>query len=117
MDMKLKLTPFARAAFIRAVKTMAQTALSLLGVGALMSDIDWIRVLSASALSGIMSVLTSVATDLPEAPAAGGDVSARELSAADAIAFLQAYAAKAEAVAGRETLPETPVAAEGGTPS
>ena len=52
--MKFKLTPFARAAFIRAIKTMAQTAVSLLGVGALMSDIDWVRVLSASALSGIM---------------------------------------------------------------
>ena len=56
----LKLTPFARAAFIRAVKTMAQTAVSLIGVGSLMSDIDWVRVLS---------VLTSVATDLPEASA------------------------------------------------
>ena len=76
--MNLKLTPFARAAFTRAVKTMAQTAVSLLGVGALMSDIDWIRVLSASALSGIMSVLTSVATDLPEAPAAASAVSVNE---------------------------------------
>ena len=65
----LKLTPFARAAFIRAVKTMAQTAVSLIGVGSLMSDIDWVRVLSASALSGVLSVLTSVATDLPEASA------------------------------------------------
>ena len=76
--MKFKLTPFARAAFIRAIKTMCQTAVSLLGVGALMSDIDWIRVLSASALSGIMSVLTSVATDLPEAPAAAVTVSVNE---------------------------------------
>ena len=66
----LKLTPFARAAFIRAVKTMAQTAVSLMGVGALMSDVDWVRVISASLVSGIMSILTSVATDLPEASAA-----------------------------------------------
>ena len=68
--MNFKMTPFARAAFTRAVKTMAQTAVSLVGVGSLMSDIDWVRVLSASVLSGVLSVLTSVATDLPEAPAA-----------------------------------------------
>ena len=67
---KLNFTPFARAAFRRAVKTMAQTASSLIGVGAVMSDINWKYVVSASLLSGIMSVLTSVATDLPEAPAA-----------------------------------------------
>ena len=68
--MNFKLTPFARAAFVRAVKTMAQTAVSLMGVGAVMSDVNWKYVVSASLLSGIMSVLTSVATDLPEAPAA-----------------------------------------------
>ena len=67
---KPNLTPFAQAAFRRAVKTMAQTASSLLGVGAVMSDINWKYVISASLLSAIMSVLTSVATDLPEAPAA-----------------------------------------------
>ena len=67
---KFNFTPFARAAFRRAVKTMAQTASSLIGVGAVMSDINWKYVVSASLLSGIMSVLTSVATDLPEAPAA-----------------------------------------------
>lgn len=87
--MNFKLTPFARAAFTRAVKTMAQTAVSLLGVGALMSDIDWIRVLSASALSGIMSVLTSVATDLPEAPAAEGTALPPKVSAAEATALLR----------------------------
>lgn len=67
--MKLKITPFARAAFTRAIKTMAQTAVSLIGVGSLMSDIDWVRVLSASIAAGVLSVLTSVATDLPEASA------------------------------------------------
>ena len=70
MKPNLKLTPFARAAFVRAVKTMAQTASSLIGVGAVMSDVNWIYVVSATVLSGIMSVLTSVATDLPEASAA-----------------------------------------------
>lgn len=59
---------FFKAAGIRAVRTAAQTAVSLLGVGAVMSDIDWIRVASASALAALLSVLTSVATGLPEAP-------------------------------------------------
>ena len=58
---------FFRAAAIRAVRTAAQTAVSLLGVGAVMSDIDWLRVASASALAALLSVLTSLATGLPEA--------------------------------------------------
>ena len=57
---------FARAAAIRAVKTICQTAVSLIGVGAVMSDINWVQVGSASLLAGILSVLTSVATGLPE---------------------------------------------------
>lgn len=57
---------FARAAAIRAARTIAQTAVSLISVGAVMSDIDWVRVASASALAGILSVLTSIATGLPE---------------------------------------------------
>ena len=54
-----------KAAGIRAIKTMAQTAVSLIGVGTVMSDIDWIMVVSASILSGILSLLTSIA-GLPE---------------------------------------------------
>lgn len=54
-----------KAAAVRAVKTVAQTAVSLIGVGAVMSDIDWLMVGSASLLAGILSVLTSVA-GLPE---------------------------------------------------
>ena len=57
---------FWKAAGIRAVKTVAQTAVSLLGVGAVMSDVDWLRVASASLLAGILSLLTSVSTGLPE---------------------------------------------------
>lgn len=57
---------FLKAAGIRALRTAAQTAVSLLGVGAVMSDIDWLRVASASALAALLSVLTSVATGLPE---------------------------------------------------
>lgn len=54
-----------KAAIVRAVKTVAQTAASLIGVGAVMSDIDWVMVGSASLLAGILSLLTSVA-GLPE---------------------------------------------------
>ena len=54
-----------KAAAVRAVKTIAQTAVSLIGVGAVMSDIDWVMVGSASLLAGILSILTSVA-GLPE---------------------------------------------------
>lgn len=57
---------FAKAAAIRAIRTIAQTAVSLIGVGAVMSDIDWLRVGSASLLAGILSILTSIATGLPE---------------------------------------------------
>lgn len=56
---------WGKAAAVRAVKTMAQTALALVSVGTVMSDIDWWVVLSASCLAGILSLLTSVA-GLPE---------------------------------------------------
>ena len=56
-----------RASLVRAIKTVAQTAVSLIGVGTLMSDIDWLMVASASLLSGILSILTSVA-GIPEVP-------------------------------------------------
>ena len=55
-----------KAAGIRAIKTVAQTAASLITVGGVMSDIDWAMVASASLLAGIYSVITSVA-GLPEA--------------------------------------------------
>ena len=54
-----------RAAGVRAIKTVAQTAISLLGVGMFMSDINWLQVGSAALLAGILSLLTSVA-GLPE---------------------------------------------------
>ena len=54
-----------KAAGIRAIKTMAQTALSLISVGAVISDINWAMVGSASLVAGIYSMLTSVA-GLPE---------------------------------------------------
>ena len=45
---------------VRAIRTMSQTAVSLIGVGAVMSDVDWIQVASASALAGLVSVLMSL---------------------------------------------------------
>ena len=56
---------WAKAAGIRAVKTVAQTAVATIGTSAMMSSVDWRMVLSASLLAGILSLLTSVA-GLPE---------------------------------------------------
>ena len=61
----MKSKTWLKAALIRAIKTVAQTAVSLIGVGAVMSDIDWVMVGSASVLAGILSILTSIA-GLPE---------------------------------------------------
>lgn len=63
--MKTKIKTWAKAAGIRAVKTVAQTAVATIGVSAVMSDVNWVVVGSASLLAGILSVLTSVA-GLPE---------------------------------------------------
>ena len=57
---------FWKAAGIRAVRTMAQTAIATIGTSAFMQDINWYLVGSASLLAGIISVLTSIATGLPE---------------------------------------------------
>jgi len=54
-----------KAAGIRAVKTIAQTAVATIGTAAVMSQIDWKMVVSASCVAGILSLLTSVA-GLPE---------------------------------------------------
>ena len=59
-------TTWIKAALVRAVKTMAQTAVALIGTGAIgILDVDWVAVLSASALAGLQSILTSIA-GLPE---------------------------------------------------
>ena len=54
-----------KAAGIRALKTVAQTALATIGTSAVISEVNWIIVLSASGLAGLLSLLTSVA-GLPE---------------------------------------------------
>lgn len=55
-----------RAALIRAVRTVAQTAIATIGTSAVLSDVNWKVVVSASVLSGILSILTAFA-GLPEA--------------------------------------------------
>lgn len=57
---------FWKASLIRAIRTIAQTAVSLIGTAVVMSDVNWHVVVSASLLSGILSILTSIATGLPE---------------------------------------------------
>lgn len=62
---KYNFTDWIKAAGVRAVKTIAQTAVATIGTAAVMGAVDWKMVLSASALSGVLSLLTSV-SGLPE---------------------------------------------------
>ena len=54
-----------KAAGIRAIRTVAQTAVAIIGTEVLISEVNWLAVLSASALAGVLSLLTSIA-GLPE---------------------------------------------------
>lgn len=56
---------WVKASLVRAIKTVSQTAIATIGTSAILSDVDWKIVISASILSGILSVLTSLA-GLPE---------------------------------------------------
>lgn len=57
---------FWKAALIRAIRTACQTAVATIGTAAVLEAVDWRMVISASILAGILSILTSVATGLPE---------------------------------------------------
>ena len=63
---KEKTKIWLKAAGIRALRTVAQSALATIGTAAVLGDVNWIMVGSAAALSGILSVLTSLVTGLPE---------------------------------------------------
>ena len=64
--MKKSWGEFWKAALIRALRTLAQTAVATIGTSALLSDVNWLAVASASALAAVLSLLTSLATGLPE---------------------------------------------------
>lgn len=57
---------FWKATFYRAVRTICQTAIASIGTAIVLTDVNWQYVVSASALAGILSILTSIATGLPE---------------------------------------------------
>lgn len=63
--MKKNWKQWAKAAAVRAVKTVAQTAVATIGTSAVLGDVNWVAVVSASVLAGVLSLLTSVA-GLPE---------------------------------------------------
>lgn len=63
--MKPDFKTWFKAAGIRAIKTLAQTAVATIGTSMVLADVDWIMVASASALAAVLSLLTSVA-GLPE---------------------------------------------------
>jgi len=63
--MKTNFKTWIKAAGVRALKTLAQTAVATIGTSIVISEVDWIMVASASALAAVLSLLTSVA-GLPE---------------------------------------------------
>lgn len=57
---------FWKAALIRAIRTVCQTAIATIGTTALIEEVNWLLVLSSAALAGLLSILNSIATGLPE---------------------------------------------------
>lgn len=71
--MKQNFKAWVKAAGIRAIKTMAQTAIATIGTSAvILSDINWLHIASAAVLGGVLSLLTSIA-GLPEVDETGED--------------------------------------------
>lgn len=64
-------TAFWKAAAIRAIRTVAQAAVAAIGSAVMVTDVDWRGVAATAALAGILSILTSIATGLPEAGSDG----------------------------------------------
>lgn len=63
--MSKKTKNWLKAAGIRAIKTVAQTAVAMIGTATVFSDVNWLMILSGSLLAGLLSILTSIA-GLPE---------------------------------------------------
>lgn len=63
--MSTKTKKWIKAALVRCVRTVAQTSVATIGAAAVLSDVNWIMVVSASLLAGLLSILTSIA-GLPE---------------------------------------------------
>lgn len=57
---------FWRSALVRCIKTICQTAIATIGTATLLEEVKWPMVISASLLAGILSILTSIVTGLPE---------------------------------------------------
>ena len=57
---------FWKAALIRALRTVCQTAIATIGTTAVLEEVNWLLVASSSALAGLLSILNSIATGLPE---------------------------------------------------
>lgn len=57
---------FWKASLIRAIRTVCQTAVATIGTAMVVTEVDWKYVVSASVLAGLLSILTSIATGLPE---------------------------------------------------
>ena len=57
---------FWKAAGIRTLRTVCQTAVAVIGVSTVITEVDWVYVGSSALLAGILSILTSIATGLPE---------------------------------------------------
>ena len=73
---KEKILTWLKCAGIRALRTVAQTAIATIGTSALLAEVNWIAVVSAAALAGVLSLLTSLA-GLPECKDSTDDITVR----------------------------------------